>query len=56
MMLWGMADHASWLQDRYPRDDGLQKRPLPVRRGAAREAAARRDRRCDSRDAGANRR
>jgi alpha-N-arabinofuranosidase len=29
MMTWGFADPASWLQDRYPRADGLPKRPLP---------------------------
>jgi endo-1,4-beta-xylanase len=29
MMLWGMADDLSWLQDRLPRPDGLPKRPTP---------------------------
>ena len=29
LMTWGMVDSASWLQDRYPREDGLPKRPCP---------------------------
>ncbi|APV48681.1 hypothetical protein BWI17_02670 [Betaproteobacteria bacterium GR16-43] len=29
LMTWGLADNASWLQDRYPREDGLPKRPCP---------------------------
>ncbi len=29
LMTWGFADPASWLQDRFPRKDGLPKRPLP---------------------------
>jgi endo-1,4-beta-xylanase len=26
---WGLADHLSWLQNRWPRSDGLPKRPCP---------------------------
>jgi endo-1,4-beta-xylanase len=29
VMTWGMVDPVSWLQDRYPRADGLQQRPNP---------------------------
>lgn len=29
LLCWGLADPYSWLQDGKPRDDGLQKRPLP---------------------------
>ena len=29
LMTWGFADPASWLQDRFPRKDGLPKRCLP---------------------------
>ncbi|HEX4780345.1 MAG TPA: endo-1,4-beta-xylanase [Usitatibacter sp.] len=29
MMTWGMVDPTSWLQDRYPRPDGLPQRPNP---------------------------
>ena len=29
LMTWGMVDPASWLQDRYPRADGLPQRPNP---------------------------
>jgi len=29
MMCWGMLDPVSWLQDRYPRADGLPQRPNP---------------------------
>jgi len=29
VLVWGMADHYSWLQDRWPRPDGLPKRPTP---------------------------
>lgn len=28
-MFWGLADHLSWLQNRWPRTDGLPKRPCP---------------------------
>jgi endo-1,4-beta-xylanase len=29
LMTWGMVDPTSWLQDRYPRADGLPQRPNP---------------------------
>ncbi|HEY8507260.1 MAG TPA: endo-1,4-beta-xylanase [Steroidobacteraceae bacterium] len=29
VMVWGLADHHSWLQERTPRPDGLPKRPTP---------------------------
>lgn len=29
MMCWGLLDPVSWLQDRYPRADGLPQRPNP---------------------------
>ena len=29
VMAWGLVDRYSWLQDRWPRDDGLPKRPNP---------------------------
>ncbi len=29
LMTWGMVDPTSWLQDRYPRPDGLPQRPNP---------------------------
>jgi endo-1,4-beta-xylanase len=29
IMTWGMIDPVSWLQDRYPRPDGLPQRPNP---------------------------
>jgi len=29
LMTWGMVDPVSWLQDRYPRADGLPQRPNP---------------------------
>jgi endo-1,4-beta-xylanase len=29
VMTWGMVDPTSWLQDRYPRTDGLPQRPNP---------------------------
>jgi endo-1,4-beta-xylanase len=29
MMTWGLVDPVSWLQDRYPRADGLPQRPNP---------------------------
>ncbi len=29
MMTWGLVDPTSWLQDRYPRPDGLPQRPNP---------------------------
>lgn len=29
LVFWGLADHLSWLQSRWPRDDGLPKRPAP---------------------------
>jgi endo-1,4-beta-xylanase len=29
VMAWGLVDRYSWLQDRWPRDDGLPKRPCP---------------------------
>ena len=29
LMTWGMLDPVSWLQDRYPRTDGLPQRPNP---------------------------
>lgn len=28
-LTWGLADHVSWLQDGWPRSDGLPKRPTP---------------------------
>ncbi|HWT13519.1 MAG TPA: endo-1,4-beta-xylanase [Allosphingosinicella sp.] len=29
ILVWGMSDRYSWLQDRWPRPDGLPKRPCP---------------------------
>ena len=29
VMAWGLVDHYSWLEDRWPRADGLPKRPCP---------------------------
>ena len=29
LLTWGMVDHHSWLQDFWPRDDGLEKRGTP---------------------------
>jgi endo-1,4-beta-xylanase len=38
MMCWGMVDSVSWLQDRYPRADGLPQRPCPYDEGFASKA------------------
>jgi endo-1,4-beta-xylanase len=44
LMFWGLADHLSWLQNRWPRTDGLPKRPAPydeqLRAKPLREAVA----------------
>jgi endo-1,4-beta-xylanase len=44
MMTWGMVDPVSWLQDRYPRADGVPQRPNPydgeLRAKALRDAIA----------------
>jgi endo-1,4-beta-xylanase len=29
LLTWGLADHHSWLQSRFPRPNGIPKRPLP---------------------------
>ena len=49
MMTWGMLDPVSWLQDRYPRDDGCPQRPNPYDGEFRAEGATRRDRRRDAR-------
>jgi endo-1,4-beta-xylanase len=30
MLTWGLSDRRSWLNDRFPRPDGLPQRPLPL--------------------------
>jgi endo-1,4-beta-xylanase len=30
MLCWGLSDKRSWLNDKFPRPDGLPQRPLPL--------------------------
>jgi endo-1,4-beta-xylanase len=30
VLSWGISDRHSWLNDKYPRADGLAQRPLPL--------------------------